>query len=92
MLAKKDAAKRFGGVQALVVDEWHDLLGNKRGVQMELAAAALKSMLRHEDLGDFCHDWQPRREAMDVLMGQRTAKPGKRSSVRNRASGFASRA
>ena len=43
MLAKKGAAKRFGRVEALVVDEWHDLLGNKRGVQMELAAAALKS-------------------------------------------------
>ena len=42
LLAKRDMAKRFAGLTTVVVDEWHDLLGTKRGVQMELALAALK--------------------------------------------------
>ena len=44
LLAKKGAEKRFGGLTSIVVDEWHDLLGNKRGVQIELAVAQLKAL------------------------------------------------
>jgi len=31
-------------VETLVVDEWHELLGSKRGVQLELAAAHLRTL------------------------------------------------
>lgn len=44
LLAKKGSEKRFGGLVAMVVDEWHDLLGNKRGVQIELALCQLKTL------------------------------------------------
>jgi ATP-dependent Lhr-like helicase len=37
LLAGKDGASWFSTVEVIVVDEWHDLLGNKRGVQTELA-------------------------------------------------------
>jgi len=37
LLAGNDAESWFHAVEVLVVDEWHDLLGNKRGVQTELA-------------------------------------------------------
>jgi len=43
MLCREDAARRLGGVQAVVVDEWHELIGNKRGVQLQLALARLAS-------------------------------------------------
>ena len=44
LLAKKGSEKRFGGLVAMVVDEWHDLMGSKRGVQIELALCQLKAM------------------------------------------------
>lgn len=42
MLSRSDAAQRFAGLQGVVVDEWHELLGNKRGVQVQLALARLQ--------------------------------------------------
>ena len=44
LLASKDYAKTFANCSAIVVDEWHELLGTKRGVQMELALSRLKTI------------------------------------------------
>ncbi len=41
LLARADAAEALGGVRLVVVDEWHELIGNKRGVQVQLALARL---------------------------------------------------
>ncbi|MEC5399900.1 ligase-associated DNA damage response DEXH box helicase [Uliginosibacterium sp. H1] len=42
LLSYPDARERLSGVAAIVVDEWHELLGNKRGVQAQLALARLR--------------------------------------------------
>jgi ATP-dependent helicase Lhr and Lhr-like helicase len=42
LLTREDAASLFAGLRAVVVDEWHELLGTKRGVQTELALARLR--------------------------------------------------
>ena len=42
MLSRADARDVLGSVRMVVVDEWHELLGNKRGVQVQLALARLK--------------------------------------------------
>lgn len=42
LLARDDAAAVLGSVRLVVVDEWHELLGNKRGVQVQLALARLR--------------------------------------------------
>jgi ATP-dependent Lhr-like helicase len=42
MLTRASAASDLGGVRVVVVDEWHELIGNKRGVQVQLALARLK--------------------------------------------------
>ncbi|MES2979654.1 MAG: ligase-associated DNA damage response DEXH box helicase [Pseudomonadota bacterium] len=42
MLSRTHAAEELGGVRAIVVDEWHELMGNKRGAQLQLAIARLK--------------------------------------------------
>ena len=41
-LARADALDTLSQVQLVVVDEWHELLGNKRGVQVQLALARLR--------------------------------------------------
>ena len=42
MLAQKEYPKIFSGLQVVVIDEWHELLGTKRGVQVELGLSKLK--------------------------------------------------
>jgi ATP-dependent Lhr-like helicase len=42
MLTREDAAQRLGGVEVVVVDEWHELVASKRGVQVQLALARLR--------------------------------------------------
>ncbi len=42
MLAHPDTRARFAALETIVVDEWHELLGNKRGVQTQLALARLR--------------------------------------------------
>lgn len=42
MLARADAHTALSTLRMVVVDEWHELLGNKRGVQLQLALARLR--------------------------------------------------
>ncbi|MGV7209195.1 ligase-associated DNA damage response DEXH box helicase [Oxalobacteraceae bacterium A2-2] len=42
MLSKADARSRFAQLDMVIVDEWHELMGNKRGVQTQLALARLR--------------------------------------------------
>ncbi len=44
MLAQKEYPKIFAGLQVVVIDEWHELLGTKRGVQVELGLSHLKAL------------------------------------------------
>lgn len=41
-LTRPDAHENFSGLKMVVVDEWHELIGNKRGVQVQLALARLR--------------------------------------------------
>jgi len=41
MLAREHARTELSGVEYVVVDEWHELVGSKRGVQAQLAIARL---------------------------------------------------
>lgn len=42
LLSHPDAADRFKQLQMIIIDEWHELMGNKRGVQTQLALARLR--------------------------------------------------
>lgn len=42
LLSQADAQQRFARLDAVIVDEWHELMGNKRGVQVQLALARLR--------------------------------------------------
>lgn len=69
MLTREHAREELAQVHTVIVDEWHELLGNKRGVQVQLALARLRR-------------WNPRlvawglsatlgnlAQAMEVLLG-----------------------
>ena len=47
-LAQKNYAETFQNLKIIAVDEWHELLGSKRGVQVELAVARIVSLRRKE--------------------------------------------
>ncbi|MFN8492501.1 MAG: ligase-associated DNA damage response DEXH box helicase [Caldilineaceae bacterium] len=42
LLARENAAELFRDLHAVIVDEWHELMATKRGVQVELALARLR--------------------------------------------------
>ena len=44
LLASKKYDQLFENCHSIVVDEWHELLGTKRGVQVELALSRLKTV------------------------------------------------
>ncbi|MDB5882992.1 MAG: lhr, partial [Ramlibacter sp.] len=77
MLTREHAREELQGVEYVVVDEWHELIGSKRGVQAQLALArlwqfnpALVAWGLSATLGNL-------REAMEVLChpAPRTMKP-----------------
>ncbi|QQL49556.1 ligase-associated DNA damage response DEXH box helicase [Mucilaginibacter ginkgonis] len=44
MLAQKDYPKIFQNLEVVVIDEWHELLGTKRGVQVELGLSKIRKL------------------------------------------------
>jgi len=44
LLAQKDYPQTFSTLRYVAVDEWHELLGSKRGVQVELALSRLAGL------------------------------------------------
>jgi ATP-dependent Lhr-like helicase len=43
-LTREDVADIFANLRLIVVDEWHELMGTKRGVQVELALSRLRAL------------------------------------------------
>ncbi len=48
LLAQKNNAAIFQSLKIIAVDEWHELLGSKRGVQVELAVSRISSIPKEE--------------------------------------------
>ena len=44
LISQKDHKELFQNLSAVVVDEWHELVGNKRGVQVQLALEYMQSI------------------------------------------------
>jgi ATP-dependent Lhr-like helicase len=45
LLSREEWRERFAQLHAVIVDEWHELMSSKRGVQVELALARLRKLL-----------------------------------------------
>ncbi|MEJ5963396.1 ligase-associated DNA damage response DEXH box helicase [Pedobacter immunditicola] len=48
LLAQKGSSDNFDYLNAIVADEWHELIGSKRGVQTELAISRIKGILKEK--------------------------------------------
>ena len=75
LIAQKGGAKRLASASMVVVDEWHELLGSKRGVQVELAVSWIRHSARQR--GERMPVWgvsatlaHPE-EALESLVGHR---------------------
>lgn len=44
LISQKDHQELFQSLRAIIVDEWHELVGNKRGVQVQLALEYIQSI------------------------------------------------
>lgn len=44
LFAQKNYQRHFKNLDAIIIDEWHELLGSKRGIQVELGLSRLKTM------------------------------------------------
>lgn len=69
MLSQPEAQGRLSTVRAVIVDEWHELLGSKRGVQTELALARLRRWNPALRLWGLSATLGNLDEARDVLLG-----------------------
>lgn len=69
LLASKGYDKVFKNCSAIVVDEWHELLGTKRGVQMELALSRLRSVSKQLRIWGISATIGNLEQARDVLLG-----------------------
>lgn len=47
LFSQKKSNQFFKNAKAIIVDEWHELMGTKRGVQTELALAHIKNLSKH---------------------------------------------
>jgi ATP-dependent helicase Lhr and Lhr-like helicase len=71
MLSYPETRQNFKTLPCVIVDEWHELLGTKRGVQAELALARLRSWNPALRIWGLSATLGNTAQAMDVLLGGR---------------------
>ena len=74
MLARKGYATFFKYLDAVIVDEWHELLSSKRGVQVELGLSRLKAIKPDLKIWGISATIGNMPEAIDVLMGDKKTR------------------
>ncbi|MFZ0598130.1 MAG: ligase-associated DNA damage response DEXH box helicase, partial [Flavobacterium sp.] len=69
LLATKGYDKIFANCTAIVIDEWHELLGTKRGVQTELGLSRLKAIAPKMRIWGISATIGNLQQAQEVLLG-----------------------
>ena len=70
LLSSPNYRKFYGSLTCVVVDEWHELVGSKRGVQVQLALSRLRSLnpkLRTWGISATIGNME---ESLDILLGR----------------------
>lgn len=74
LLSQKNYTEYFSGLKSIVVDEWHELMGSKRGVQMELALSRLKSVVPGIKIWGISATIGNMEQSLQVLLGSDAEK------------------
>lgn len=69
LLTSKGYSKLFRHLECVVVDEWHELIGSKRGVQTELFISRMKGICPSLKVWGISATIGNMEEAVDVLLG-----------------------
>ncbi len=69
LLAQKDYPRHFKNLDAIIIDEWHELLGSKRGIQVELGLSRLKAMRPELSVWGISATIGNLNQALEVLLG-----------------------
>jgi ATP-dependent Lhr-like helicase len=77
LLSQKDHSRLFRNLQCVVVDEWHELLGTKRGVQMELGLSRLKRLQPALKIWGVSATIGNLEQAKDILLGPGHPRPNR---------------
>ncbi len=70
ILASKGATDYFKNLEFVIVDEWHELLGSKRGVLIELALSRLKAINPNLKIWGVSATIGNLNEAQEILLGK----------------------
>ncbi len=79
LMSYPEARSLLTGVHAVVVDEWHELIGSKRGTQTELALARLRRWIPALRIWGLSATLGNAEEAMATLLGRSGADPAMES-------------
>jgi len=82
MLAQKGYDKYFKELRAVVCDEWHELIGSKRGVQMELALSRLKAICQKLKVWGISATIGNMEEAVSALLGDTASQKANYALIR----------
>ncbi len=74
IMSTKGYKQFFENVKTIVVDEWHELLGSKRGVQTELVISCLFGLRKNLKIWGISATIGNMREAVDVLLYSKEQK------------------
>lgn len=74
LIAAKGYDKYFKHLDTIVIDEWHELIGSKRGVQVELAISRLKGLLPKLKIWGISATIGNMDQAVEVLLGDSVEK------------------
>jgi ATP-dependent Lhr-like helicase len=69
IISSKDWKQKFSFLKTVVVDEWHELIGSKRGVQVELCLAAIRHFNSNTSVWGISATIGNIEQAKDVLLG-----------------------
>lgn len=75
LLTYADTLPQLAGLRAVIVDEWHELLGNKRGVLLQLCLARLRTNAPELRLWGLSATLGNLEQARDVLLPHRPDAP-----------------